>query len=246
MFQKIKNFINIRLSKTQILKFVFSSAFGNNKANLELALIGFILILRIPNFILRPSKIEFGDYWTCVQQKIGFSVEFTNFKIYYGNYSNAESDKMISWIYTPPWRKTKIRIFDNKGELFDDFTFVNNILFDSSVSKRIEYLENKLYNLSKFKVPKVQFEFTLEEKGLLLIALTHIEEIEYKLGKGYSSWMSIFSKTRKQKYLKIYINFTSYEINNFTLEMDEHESRECAFKKWAHFNNVKNVHMVNL
>ena len=182
-------------------RLVFSTGGGEDNDrhnNLTAYAFGYIVRLRLPTKFspwrqwVDTSKYEWagpaGGYWEEEPREYGFSLSDGFLQLFLGPQTN-DSTTTKSWCCHLPWtqwRFVRRSLYDAEGRHF----------WTEPTGKQVPggdaWVEQQHM---RDTVPKVAFEFR-DYDGAVIKVTTHIEEREWRFGKGWVKWLSLFRRRR--------------------------------------------------
>ncbi len=209
---------------------VLSSGDGDEHpgCHLWLAVRGYSFILELPQLFQHWTHPQ--QSWDRHARKYGFSLNDGFLQVFLGPQTH-DSTTTKSWSKFLPWtqwRQVRHSFYGLQGEHIwsapPEGIFKNWAAFDAG----------------RASVPKARFEFA-DYDGQRIVATTHIEERETRLGEGWFKWLSLF--TRPRVYRRLDLNFSA-EVGpekgswkggttGHGIEMRPGELHEDAFRRYC-------------
>lgn len=133
-----------------------------------------------------------GRDWYCEThpREFGFSLHEGFLQVFYGR-QTGDSATTQSWSKHLPWtqwRHVRLSLYDLEGNHF--------------WTEPQPCLDWEERHRMRDAVPKARFEFT-DYDGKRIVATTHIEEREWRLGEGWFKWLSLFRQPKIRPSLDI-------------------------------------------
>lgn len=216
---------------------------GDKRNSLTVYAFGWIVRLWLPT-IVQPwkrwvdtsqyawAKGPGSGYWEVEPREFGFSLHEGFLQLFLGPQTN-DSTTTKDWCCHLPWtqwRHVRFTLYDLDGHEFWTQRAADIVGMERFAEQReFEAL-----------VPKAVFEFD-DYDGKRIQATTHVEESEMRRGVKWCRWVSLFTKPRIRRSLRIKF---SEEVGpekgswkggttGHGIDMLEHEDAEAAFKRYC-------------
>ena len=222
---------------------------------LRISALGKTLITALPPVIspsktwVDTSKYEWssgkGGYWAVNEREYGFSYQDGYLDIRFGRQTSDSSTEQRKGFFFPwtQWRHVRTSHYDVQGNQF------------YTEAKSAWRLENPTYEIERVMIescPSMSFDFQ-DYDGEELSAKTTIREMEWRFGTGSFKWLSLFRKPKISRELVIKFSGETGErkgswkggTTGHSIEMQEGELHESAFKRYCLQHNMKFVSASN-
>lgn len=179
-----------------------------------------------------PNANSIG-YYTPVQRVYGFQQERDYLQVFHGTEDYRVDGSGSSVIYLPwkQWRLTKKTLYGcNKAP--------HTIQLASDLNcPSIEKYASNMFNVCTAICPKVSFTFS-DEENRTFIAEAFIVEEQWKRGKNWFAWASLFSRSNTKRWLHIWFpkefqqNCVNFAIRT-AFEITDQADHKSAFKRYC-------------